>query len=317
MNYNSFNKICDDLDIPKDIKNKSLFFFNPKNHGNFILWQETIDNIPKITKKKVYLKNNIPSVCFEKDLLNKHKLENIFEKFKPWRKGPFLINNLLINAEWNASLKFERLIKKLPTMKNDVILDVGSNNGYYLLRFATLNAKYAIGCEPMMLFNMQFKLLQKFFAIRNICTLPLKLEQINKSWQVFDKIFAMGVLYHNKNPINFLEHTKKLLKQEGMLILETLILEDNKRAVLTPKNRYAKMRNVWFIPSIETLKIWLDRVGFKTIETISIKRTNTQEQRTTKWCEFESLKDFLSPDDNNKTIEGYPAPVRAILLCQK
>jgi tRNA (mo5U34)-methyltransferase len=31
---------------------------------------------------------------------------------------------------------------------------------------------------------------------------------------------------------------------------------------------------------------------------------------------FESLSDFLDPKDKNKTIEGYPAPKRAIFLAE-
>jgi tRNA (mo5U34)-methyltransferase len=126
----------------------------------------------------------------------------------------------------------------------------------------------------------------------------------------------MGVLYHTKNPINFLEHLKSLLTTNGTLILETLVIKNKNQQLLMPQNRYAKMRNVWFIPNISMLKIWLHRIGFKTIEVIDITQTKTDEQRATKWCEFESLADFLDPIDNNLTIEGYPAPTRAILFCR-
>jgi tRNA (mo5U34)-methyltransferase len=32
---------------------------------------------------------------------------------------------------------------------------------------------------------------------------------------------------------------------------------------------------------------------------------------------FQSLADFLDPDDSSKSIEGYPAPRRAILIAEK
>jgi tRNA (mo5U34)-methyltransferase len=32
---------------------------------------------------------------------------------------------------------------------------------------------------------------------------------------------------------------------------------------------------------------------------------------------FESLADFLDPQDIGKTIEGYPAPKRAVFLARK
>jgi tRNA (mo5U34)-methyltransferase len=83
-----------------------------------------------------------------------------------------------------------------------------------------------------------------------------------------------------------------------------------------PQGRYAKMRNVWFIPSVDMLQLWLKRAGFKDIQIINVSPTTTQEQRATEWMRFESLPDFLNPDDHSQTIEGYPAPQRAILTAQ-
>jgi len=38
-----------------------------------------------------------------------------------------------------------------------------------------------------------------------------------------------------------------------------------------------------------------------------------EEQRRTPWMTFHSLEEFLDPEDNTRTIEGFPAPRRAIL----
>ncbi len=46
------------------------------------------------------------------------------------------------------------------------------------------------------------------------------------------------------------------------------------------------------------------------------KVTELEEQRKTDWMENESLIDFLDPNDTSKTIEGYPAPLRAILTAK-
>ena len=74
------------------------------------------------------------------------------------------------------------------------------------------------------------------------------------------------------------------------------------------------MRNVWFLPSCETLISWLNRCGFKNIRLIDVTPTSTEEQRSTEWMQFHSLKDFLSPDDTQLTCEGLPAPQRAIII---
>jgi len=73
------------------------------------------------------------------------------------------------------------------------------------------------------------------------------------------------------------------------------------------------MRNVWFIPSVAMLTGWLERVGFKQVKLIDMTPTTTEEQRSTDWMRFESLADYLDPANPDKTIEGYPAPLRAIL----
>ena len=109
---------------------------------------------------------------------------------------------------------------------------------------------------------------------------------------------------------------KDCLRSGGELVLETLVIDGDEQSLLVPEDRYAMMRNVWFIPSQAMLAIWLKRVGFRKIRLVDVSRTNTQEQRTTDWMTFQSLSDFLDPNDPQKTIEGYPAPCRAVFLAE-
>ncbi len=100
-------------------------------------------------------------------------------------------------------------------------------------------------------------------------------------------------------------------------MLETLVIEGPAGQVLVPEGRYAKMRNVWFIPSCATLLSWLKRCGFRNGRVINLTVTSPNEQRSTDWMHFQSLRDFLHPDDPKLTIEGMPAPCRAIFLAEK
>jgi len=77
------------------------------------------------------------------------------------------------------------------------------------------------------------------------------------------------------------------------------------------------MRNVWFLPTIETMLQWMQRCGFEQIKVVDIKQTSIAEQRSTQWMNYESLSDFLDPEDPDKTIEGYPAPRRATFIATK
>ena len=86
------------------------------------------------------------------------------------------------------------------------------------------------------------------------------------------------------------------------------------QTVLVPTDRYAKMRNVWFIPSVAALTHWLKRLGFSNVRLADLNHTSLAEQRKTEWMENESLIDFLDATDHSKTIEGYPAPLRAVII---
>ena len=69
----------------------------------------------------------------------------------------------------------------------------------------------------------------------------------------------------------------------------------------------------WFLRSCDTLLGWLRKLGFASPEVVDVNITSTDEQRSTDWMRFHSLADFLDPEDHGKTIEGYPAPRRAIV----
>ncbi|HBO14686.1 MAG TPA: tRNA 5-methoxyuridine(34)/uridine 5-oxyacetic acid(34) synthase CmoB, partial [Halieaceae bacterium] len=74
------------------------------------------------------------------------------------------------------------------------------------------------------------------------------------------------------------------------------------------------MGNVWFLPSCATLLEWLAKVKFGDARVVDVAVTSTDEQRSTPWMRFHSLADFLDPEDPGRTIEGYPAPRRAVVV---
>jgi tRNA (mo5U34)-methyltransferase len=102
----------------------------------------------------------------------------------------------------------------------------------------------------------------------------------------------------------------------GELILENLVIDSRQNICLFPKDRYAKMRNVFFIPDLAAMESWLVRAGFADIRCVDVVKTTQEEQRNTQWIQTETLEDFLDPDDPDKTVEGYPAPVRAIFVAR-
>ncbi|MCU7797779.1 MAG: tRNA 5-methoxyuridine(34)/uridine 5-oxyacetic acid(34) synthase CmoB, partial [Candidatus Thiodiazotropha sp. (ex Myrtea spinifera)] len=139
-------------------------------------------------------------------------------------------------------------------------------------------------------------------------------EDIPPNLQAFDTVFSMGVFYHRRSPFSHLSELKGCLRKGGELVLETLVIEGGPGEVLVPEGRYAKMRNVWFIPSPATLISWLSRAGFGDVRLIDVTTTSVEEQRATEWMRFESLADYLDPSQPAQTVEGHPAPRRAIIV---
>lgn len=124
----------------------------------------------------------------------------------------------------------------------------------------------------------------------------------------------MGILYHQRDSLRILERIRQMMSRAGQLILETLVLAEDGDAEIRPPGRYAKMNNVFTIPTVTRLEKWLQAAGYSDIRCVDVTPTTLAEQRATDWINSESLEDFLDPQNSGLTVEGHPAPVRAVVL---
>ena len=233
----------------------------------------------------------------------------VAKMLKPWRKGPFKINDLLIKSEWNSFIKWN-IISSHINLEDKEVLDVGCNNGYYMFRMLNFNPKSITGFDPGVLFNLQFEFINKFIK-SNIEYKLLGVEHIPYYHKKFDTIFCLGVLYHRPDPVTMLKELKAGLNPNGEVILDTLIIKGDEEIALCPI-RYQKMKNVYFIPTLKALYNWIEKAKFKDVEYLGEKYTTLNEQRKTEWIDGESLESFLN-EEKTKTIEGYPPPLRVYL----
>ncbi len=244
-----------------------------------------------------------------------HVPQKLYQAFIPWRKGPYSFESFTLDSEWNGSMKWERFEKHLD-VRQKKILDVGSGNGYFSLLMGLHGAQSVVALEPFMLFNYQFHAIRSLANnTEQVHMFPLKLDDIQPSAGAFDIVLSMGVLYHHLSPLMHLQQLKRMLTSTGTLVLETLYIDAQKGGILTPKGRYAHMRNVWVIPSINTLIGWLETLGFTQILVLDINTTSSKEQRATQWLGDapQSLADFVSGE---YTLEGYPRPKRVMISAQ-
>ncbi len=291
--------------------------FDETKNGHLPNWQKALEKLPAATPSSVDYGSATVRFGEKADLAPgmQTSLRETLQSFHPWRKGPFDFFDIHIDTEWRSNLKWDRLKNAIAPLKDRLVLDIGSGNGYYGWRMLGEGAKLVVGTDPFLLYVFQNFVARTYARNSDRCyILPLGIDSLPKPLPMFDTVFSMGVLYHRRSPIDHLFDVASFIRPGGELVLETLVTEGSEDHVLTPKGRYAKMRNVWFIPSPLAMEKWLRRAGYQNIRMASISKTHTEEQRSTEWMRFESLSDFLDPDDSLKTIEGHPAPQRAIFI---
>ena len=279
-------------------------------HGHFADWLATIAALPSPTAATIDLQSAAVSASGD----TPPDLETVLRALQPWRKGPFTLYGVHIDSEWRSDLKFARLLAAGVDFSGKHVLDVGCGNGYYSYRALGAGAKMALGLDPSWHYFAQFLALERLLGTQRCAYLPLTLDDCAPTG--FDLTLSMGVLYHRREPLQHLAQLRDTLRDGGRLVLETLIVEGDAQTVLMPLDRYAGMRNVWFLPSVAALHRWLARLGFTVEHTGVPVATTSAEQRATRWIDRHSLADFMKADFS-ATIEGLPPPRRVIIVALK
>jgi tRNA (mo5U34)-methyltransferase len=284
-------------------------------HGDYARWSAALAALPEIVGGGGLFDRD--AVTVEGHCADPEGLTTALKGLMPWRKGPYQFADILVDSEWRSQLKWDRLSSHLASLEKRRVLDIGCGNGYHCWRMLAQSPELVLGIEPSVLFNLQFQALQKYLRRDDIYLLPIGVEAMPEELNWFDTVFSMGVLYHRRSPIDHLYQLRSFLVAGGELCLETLVIDAAEGRVLLPRDRYARMRNVWFIPSAKELVLWVQRCGFENVRVIDETTTTMHEQRATEWMQFESLQQCLQVDNPAMTVEGYTAPRRAIILANK
>ncbi|MCP1366117.1 tRNA 5-methoxyuridine(34)/uridine 5-oxyacetic acid(34) synthase CmoB, partial [Halomonas sp. BBD48] len=270
--------------------------------------------------RQVFLDRDRVSVDVELSDAQRRQSENLLRKLMPWRKGPFALGGIEIDTEWRSDWKWQRVAPHLAPLAGRKVLDVGGGSGYHAWRMAGAGAAFVLVIDPSPRFYYQFQAVRHFVGKADdgrTHFLPVGIEDVPDNLEAFDTVFSMGVLYHRPSPLDHLLQLRGALRPGGELVLETLVVEGDSATVFMPGERYAAMPNVYFLPSSAALAQWLERCGFSNVRVVDEAATSLDEQRSTDWMTFQSLADFLHPADRTRTLEGYPAPRRAVVIAER
>lgn len=298
-----------DLNTLRDERKKWLTW------KNILPYQEAIQALKTYDDVEVKLGDRVEVQISNLSTQDAQQIKETALLMKPWRKGPFQINDLLIDSEWQSQIKYN-LLEPHFNLKDKIVGDIGCNNGYYLFRMLSHKPKKLIGFDPSAIYYSQFQFIDHFIKSDIVYEL-LGVEHVEFYEHKFDILFCLGVLYHRSDPVAMLKSLFKGLNKGGELILDTFMIDGEAEICLTPKDRYSKIPNIYFVPTVNALKNWCHRAGFETVEVLETMKTEHQEQRKTEWIDTQSLEDFLDPKDNTKTVEGYPAPKRVYIKAIK
>lgn len=285
-------------------------------HGNSTNWFAALDRLPALTPTRIELESEV-SIAGPVTADEQARLRGALLELHPWRKGPFRLFDVFIDSEWRSDWKWQRLAPHLSGLQGESVLDVGCGNGYFGWRLLGAGASSVVGVDPTAVFYLQHLAVSAYLrALRpelHNRLLPLPFEDLPVT--AFDTVLSMGVVYHRRDP---LEHVRRLFaftRPGGRVVLESLVVERGEG--LIPEGRYARMRNLGQIPSTALMRRWLEHAGFVDVQIADVTVTRPEEQRRTDWMTFDSLREALDPLDPSRTIEGLPAPVRAIAIARR
>jgi len=187
--------------------------FSDSAHGDIRKWRAILDNLPDVSNTTAKLDSPAVTVASPSiDARLRNDIKNLLLRLRPWRKGPFNVFDIDLDTEWRSDLKWDRLRNEITPLTDCRVLDVGCGNGYYALRTLGGGAQFVVGIDPTLLFVFQFQALKQFLNEERAHVLPLRLHELPDAQYAFDTTFSMGVLYHQRDPLQHLAQLRQTLR---------------------------------------------------------------------------------------------------------
>lgn len=317
MDYLDLLPTADHDGISRIRSEKRRWVSQPKK--GFLRYREPSEAVSHLRASGCDFSSDIVRIGRTADIRDRERetVRQVLRAFMPWRKGPYRIFGIDVDAEWRSERKWNRLLPALPSLAGKVVADVGCNNGYYMFRTAHHDPLLLLGFEPAVQHYYTFRTLNGFAGQANLHIDLLGVEHLHLFPECFDCIFLLGIIYHRPSPIDTLRNVLTALRPGGTLLLESQAIPGDEPFALFPEGPYAKVPGSWFIPTGACLSNWLKRTGFSDISCFCRHPMSGEEQRRTEWMTFESYEDFIDKEHSGFTIEKYPAPWRVFFKAKK
>lgn len=247
------------------------------------------------------------------------RLREVLLAFAPWRVGPWRWGEVFIDSEWPCGPRWERIHQQMKGVirSGAVVADVGCQNGYFMYRALAWSPALVIGFEPVLKHYYGFHLFQNLLRASELHFEPFGYEGLKYYQRCFDVILCLGVLYHHTDPMAILRRMHQALAPGGRVIIDCQGIAGEADVALLPRQRYGGHKGYWWLPTLPCLNNWIHRAGFAAMEVFYNEVLRVDEQRATEFCQTRSLVDQLNPKDQQRTIEGYPAPRRFYVMATK
>ena len=108
------------------------------SNGHLPGWIHSLEALPQVTPSCLRLDQDAVTIGSPEDLQEDQPqdLANTLMSLHPWRKGPWNFFGVDLDAEWRSNLKWDRLKQATSPLRDRLVLDIGSGNGYYSYRMA-------------------------------------------------------------------------------------------------------------------------------------------------------------------------------------
>jgi len=196
----------------KNKKIKSIFSLGNLFVSNFVK-KNNIKNGIRAPLNLLYCKN-----CSLIQLSHIAPQEIMYKRHYWYRSGVTKIMRMGLKNLYQESLKHVKI------KKNDVVLDIGANDGTLLNYYKKKKFK-TIGCEPAKNLNKYLKkncnfMLNDFWSKKNLMKI-LKKNNLAKP----KIITAIGMFYDLENPNNFIKDAAESLDENGIFISQLMCLK--------------------------------------------------------------------------------------------